>query len=99
MPSLATTQQSSMQHVVEHGIGALLVFEYLYFLLQEKTGRSLRRCLAFAVNEYQTSNVKANVHQLIKAAFMEHGHNIDILCPILVDIARNNQMLKRGNRE
>ncbi|KAI6151543.1 hypothetical protein BKA82DRAFT_1006718 [Pisolithus tinctorius] len=98
MPSLATTPQSSMQHVVEHGIGALLVFEYSYFLLQAETGMTSQQCWAFAVRAYQTSDVKAKVHQLIQAAFMEHGEDMKNLCPILVDIAQENQMSKSEHR-
>ncbi|KAI6141982.1 hypothetical protein BKA82DRAFT_746084 [Pisolithus tinctorius] len=64
-----------------------------------KTGRTLQQDLAFAVNEYQTSDVKANVHHLIEAAFIEHGENIENLCPILVHIAKENQMSKRGSRK
>lgn len=95
MPMLSASMTSSMKFVVEHGIGCLLVFEYLHFLFQGKNGtRYLEEDLAVAVRAYQISGVQANVHQLIEAAFQEHGEDVENLCPILVDVARKNQMSK-----
>ncbi|KIO12043.1 hypothetical protein M404DRAFT_994085, partial [Pisolithus tinctorius Marx 270] len=96
MPTLSTSKKYSMKFVVEHGIGCTLVFEYLYFLLQARQGRShFQADLTVAVTEYQTSGVQANVNQHIEAAFQEYGEDVEILCPILVDIARENQMSKK----
>ncbi|KAI6025421.1 hypothetical protein EDC04DRAFT_239102 [Pisolithus marmoratus] len=75
--------------------GAVLVFEYLYFSLQGKEdGHDLQEDLTLAVKKYETSGVHANVQKHINAAFQEHGEDVEILCPILVDIAKQNQMCK-----
>ncbi|KAI6035734.1 hypothetical protein EDC04DRAFT_2193876 [Pisolithus marmoratus] len=40
MPTLSYSMKYSMQYTAEHGIGAILVLEYLYFLLQVKDQRN-----------------------------------------------------------
>ncbi|KAI6104561.1 hypothetical protein EDD16DRAFT_1637176, partial [Pisolithus croceorrhizus] len=68
--------------------GAILLFEYLYFLLQVKTvGNDLQENLNFIVEKYQSSGIHAKVNKLIQEAFKMHGNNVEILSPILVDIA------------
>ncbi|KAI6044086.1 hypothetical protein EDC04DRAFT_3087650 [Pisolithus marmoratus] len=67
MPTLVTPKQSSMQHVVEYGIGS----------------RSLQENLTYATKQYQTSGVQANVHKLTNAVFEKYGDDAGILCPLL----------------
>ncbi|KAI5990567.1 hypothetical protein F5J12DRAFT_475985 [Pisolithus orientalis] len=83
MPKLSPLMQSSMKFIAQHGIGAILVFEYLYFLLQGKGRKGdLQENLTLAVKHYQTS------------AFQEHGENVEVLCSIFLDIAKKNQISK-----
>lgn len=84
-----------MKFIIEHSIGAILVFEYLYFLLQRKGDKhAFQEDLNLAVKTYEASGVCANVHQHISAAFQEHGQDVEHLCPILVHIVTENQMSK-----
>ncbi|KAI6162610.1 hypothetical protein EDD17DRAFT_1573587, partial [Pisolithus thermaeus] len=93
MPTFSNSIPHSMQSIAENGIGAILVFEYLYFLLQEKAGgNDLQEDLNFIVEKYQSSGIQAKVNKLIQEAFKVHGNNVEILCPILVDIALQNQL-------
>ncbi|KAI6138111.1 hypothetical protein BKA82DRAFT_1004639, partial [Pisolithus tinctorius] len=95
IPHLSLSKKSSMKYIAQHGIGAILVFEYLYFLLQDKAREGdLQDNLTQAVKQYQTSGVHDNVNKLIDRAFQEHGEDVEVLCPILVDIAKENQMSK-----
>ncbi|KAI6148778.1 hypothetical protein BKA82DRAFT_992678 [Pisolithus tinctorius] len=82
---------------MEHGIGSILVFEYLYFLLQINEGScdDVEECLILAVKEYQMSGIQATVIDLIAAGLQTHGQNIGALCNVLVDIAKANQMSKK----
>ncbi|KAI6140828.1 hypothetical protein BKA82DRAFT_4362745 [Pisolithus tinctorius] len=93
MPTLAISPQPSMQFIAEHGIGSVLVFEYLYFLLQaNKLNSDLQTDLNLAVTTYQTSGLQATVAKLITAAFQQHGEDVEALTPILAGIAKENQM-------
>lgn len=99
MPMLSTSRQYSMQYIAEHGIGSVLVFEYLYFLLQVKNGSNhIQEDLTLAVEEYQRSGVHAKVNKLIQAAFAQYGQDVKTLCPILLQIAKENQLSKMLNR-
>lgn len=93
MPILSISMPPEMKSLVEHGIGSIIVFEYLYFLLQVKN-RDEQRSLTLAAEEYQKSGRQHIVCKQIEAVFQEHGENVKILCPILVDIAKQNQMSK-----
>ncbi|KAI6110681.1 hypothetical protein EDD16DRAFT_1609975 [Pisolithus croceorrhizus] len=96
MSPLSTSLQSPMMYIVEHGIGSILVFEYMYFLLQVNPDeKNVEKHFKIAVKEYQTSGVQAKVIALIAVAFQEHGENVEVLCPILVNIAKENQMSKK----
>ncbi|KAI6094772.1 hypothetical protein F5141DRAFT_835906 [Pisolithus sp. B1] len=80
--------------------GAVLVFEYLYFLLQARNGRQdLQEDLTSAVEQYQSSGTCAKVNTLIQEAFEKYGDNVDVLCPILVHIAQQNQLSKMLNHK
>ncbi|KIK14515.1 hypothetical protein PISMIDRAFT_687869 [Pisolithus microcarpus 441] len=95
IPTFSTTMQYSRQCIAEDGVGAILVFEYLYFLLQEKDGsNSLQEDLNLAAEEYKSSGIHAKVNKLIQAAFQNHGDDVETLCPILVKIAQQNQLSK-----
>ncbi|KIN93614.1 hypothetical protein M404DRAFT_487612 [Pisolithus tinctorius Marx 270] len=97
MPTLSPSLRSPMKYVVEHGIGSIIVFEYLYFLLQVNQAHQddVAKHLTMAVKEYQVSGVQAKVLALIAAAFQEHGENVEVLCPILLGIAKENHMSKK----
>ncbi|KIK17282.1 hypothetical protein PISMIDRAFT_685397 [Pisolithus microcarpus 441] len=95
IPTFSTTMQCSRQCIAEDGVGAILVFEYLYFLLQVKDGRNgLQEDLNLAAKEYKRSGIHAKVNKLIQEAFQNHGDDVEILCPILVKIAQQNQLCK-----
>ncbi|KAI6019406.1 hypothetical protein PISMIDRAFT_682696 [Pisolithus microcarpus 441] len=80
--------------------GTLLVFEYLYFLLQVPAGREgIQEDLNLAAKEYQSSGIHAKVNKLIQEALQSHGDNVEILCLILVKIAQQNQLSKMLNRK
>lgn len=79
---------------MEQGIGSLIVFEYLYFLLQVNQANQddVEKHFTVAVQEYLVSGVQAKVIALIAAVFQEHGENVGALCPKLVEIAQENKM-------
>ncbi|KAI6113984.1 hypothetical protein F5141DRAFT_684951 [Pisolithus sp. B1] len=73
--------------------GSILVFEYLYFLLQARNAQnSLQEHLTLAVEAYQSSGVHTKVSMLIQTAFQKYGEDVETLCPILVNIAEENQL-------
>ncbi|KAI6097634.1 hypothetical protein EDD16DRAFT_596921 [Pisolithus croceorrhizus] len=90
----------SLQYIAEQGLGAILVFEYLYFLLQVQGGwDNLQDSLTLAVKEYQSSGTHAKVNESIQKAFEKYGDNVDNLCPVLVHIAKENQLSKMISRK
>ncbi|KIK13268.1 hypothetical protein PISMIDRAFT_688848 [Pisolithus microcarpus 441] len=98
IPTFSTTMQYSKQCIAENGIGAILVFEYLYFLMQVKDERNdLQEDMNLAVEEYKSSGIHAKVNKLIQEAFQNHDDDVEILCPILVKIAQQNQLCKDGH--
>ncbi|KAI6011024.1 hypothetical protein BKA83DRAFT_4396980 [Pisolithus microcarpus] len=98
IPTFSTSKQYSRQYIAENGIGAILVFEYLYFLLQVTAGRKdIQEDLNLAAQEYQSSCIHANVNKLIQEAFQSHSDNVEVLCPILVKIAHQNRLSKMLN--
>ncbi|KAI5991981.1 hypothetical protein EDC04DRAFT_1328295 [Pisolithus marmoratus] len=48
--------------------------------------------LDLAIAEYQTSGITESVCKLINEAFQQHGNNIQILPPILLQVAQEKQM-------
>ncbi|KAI6103364.1 hypothetical protein F5141DRAFT_1065201 [Pisolithus sp. B1] len=61
----------------------------------DNNGRNdLQKDLTSAVEKYQGSGIHAKVNTLIQEAFDKYGNNVDVLCPILVDIAQQNQLSK-----
>ncbi|KAI6013898.1 hypothetical protein EDC04DRAFT_680293 [Pisolithus marmoratus] len=100
MPTLSNSMQHSLQFTAEHGIGAILVLEYFYFLVQDKDARNdLQAALDLSVAEYQTSGTRESVCKHINEAFQAHGENVDILCPILLQVAKEKQMSRTMNRK
>ncbi|KAI6008592.1 hypothetical protein EDC04DRAFT_2610894 [Pisolithus marmoratus] len=79
MPALSTSVQHTMRYIAEHGI-------------VEEDQQDFQRFLTMAVEEYQTSGVQARVNKLVAVAFQHHGDNAEALCPVLVDIAKENQI-------
>ncbi|KAI6104273.1 hypothetical protein EDD16DRAFT_1699753 [Pisolithus croceorrhizus] len=99
MPTLSTSMQSSMQYVAEHGIGAVLVFEYLYFLLQARNAqRGLQEYLNLAIQTYQSSGIHDQVNKLIQEAFQKYGEDVETLSPVFVGIAEENKLSKMLNK-
>ncbi|KAI6103440.1 hypothetical protein F5141DRAFT_1065254 [Pisolithus sp. B1] len=95
IPTFSSSMQYSRQSIAENGIGVILVLEYLYFLLQVKTGKpDIQKDLNLAVEKYKSSGIHAKVNVLIQAAFEKHGDDTEILCPTLVEIAQLNQLCK-----
>ncbi|KIN97617.1 hypothetical protein M404DRAFT_889515 [Pisolithus tinctorius Marx 270] len=96
--TLSTSQQCPLQALAEHGIGCVIVFEFLFFQLQVKDGGTnrmdLQQDLTVIVRKYQKSGVQSTVIACIAEAFQQHGENVDDLCPTLVGIAQANQMSK-----
>ncbi|KAI6159460.1 hypothetical protein EDD17DRAFT_906600 [Pisolithus thermaeus] len=80
--------------------GAILVFEYLCFLLQVQCGvDSLQESLTLVVKEYQNSGIQTKVNESIQKAFVKYGDNVDNLCLVLMHIAKENQLSKMLNRK
>ncbi|KAI6018020.1 hypothetical protein PISMIDRAFT_688843 [Pisolithus microcarpus 441] len=95
MPTLSSSVLYSRQYIAEQGLGSILVFEYLYFLLQVQNGRNnMQDSLTLAVKEYQSSGIHAKVNESIQKAFEKYGNNVDHLCHTLVHIAKKNQLSK-----
>ncbi|KAI6018549.1 hypothetical protein BKA83DRAFT_4313311, partial [Pisolithus microcarpus] len=94
MPMLSSSMWYSRHYYAELGLGSILVFEYLYFLLQMQDGRNnLQESLTLAVKEYQSSGIHTKVNKSIQTAFEHYGDSMDDLCPILLHIAKENQLL------
>ncbi|KAI6095326.1 hypothetical protein EDD16DRAFT_760710 [Pisolithus croceorrhizus] len=53
---------------------------------------NLQESLTLAVKEYQSSGIHAKVNESIQKAFEKYGDNVDNLCPVLVHIAKENQL-------
>ncbi|KAI6008887.1 hypothetical protein F5J12DRAFT_57838 [Pisolithus orientalis] len=98
IPELYTSQLHPLKALVEHGIGCVIVFEYLFFQLQVKDRGTIRedlqQDLTLIVQKYQKSGVQEIVNACIAEAFQQHGDRVDDLCPMLVGIAQANQMCK-----
>ncbi|KIO00938.1 hypothetical protein M404DRAFT_745771 [Pisolithus tinctorius Marx 270] len=98
IPKLCTSQLHPLKTIVEHGIGCVIVFEYLFFQLQVKdrgpTRKDFQQDLTLIVQKYQKSGVQEIVNACIAEAFQQHGERVDDLCPLLAGIAWANQMCK-----
>ncbi|KAI5984577.1 hypothetical protein F5J12DRAFT_77158 [Pisolithus orientalis] len=101
IPALSTSQQHPLKALVEHGIGCVIVFEYLFFQLQVKdrgtTRGDLPQHLTLIVQKYQKSGVQEIVNACIAEAFQQHGEWVDDLYPKLVGMAQAqaHQMSKK----
>ena len=71
-------------------IGCVLIFEYLFFLLQSNKDES--HILKLAINTYQQSGIQATVVNSLQNAIQQHGDDYDILFKVIIDIVLNNQM-------
>ena len=71
-------------------IGCILIFEYLYFLLQ--CNKNPGPALELAVNTYQHSGIQATVINSLQTVIQQHGDDHDTLCKVIIDIIVNNQM-------
>ncbi|KAI6004570.1 hypothetical protein EDC04DRAFT_1015076 [Pisolithus marmoratus] len=100
MPTLSNSKEYSLQYTAEQGIGAILILEYLYFVLQVKDQRNdFQVALDLAVHVYQTSGTRDSVCKLINEAFQQHGEDVEILCPILLQVAKEKQMSRMMTRQ
>ncbi|KAI6006295.1 hypothetical protein F5J12DRAFT_114517 [Pisolithus orientalis] len=99
IPTLSMSRQPSLMALAEHGIGCVIVFEYLFFQLQVTDGGTTRQDvqqdLTVIVRTYQKSGVQNTVIACIAEAFQQHGESVDDLCAMLVGIAQANQMSKK----
>ncbi|KAI5996452.1 hypothetical protein F5J12DRAFT_772683 [Pisolithus orientalis] len=99
IPTLSTSREPSLKALAEHGIGCVIVFEYLFFQSQVKdegtARKDLQQDLTVIVRKYQESGVQDIVNTCITEAFQQHGESVDDLCPVLVGIAQANQMSKK----
>ena len=71
--------------------GCILVFEYSYFLLQNK---DVSNALELALKEYKRSGTQAAVLRALKHAIKEHANDHQALQDIIFDIILANQMCK-----
>ncbi|KAI6138891.1 hypothetical protein BKA82DRAFT_4342769 [Pisolithus tinctorius] len=78
--------------IAEHGVYCLLIFEYCYFLLQNGKAPKKKDVIALAVKDYKSSGIKGTIHQAIKSAVQQHGHNLEDLCQTLVQIILENRL-------
>ena len=75
-------------------VGCILVFEYLYFLLQSNKDEK-HASLELAINTYHTSGTQATVANSLQNAIDQHyGDNHDTLSRAIIDIILSNQMCK-----
>ena len=72
--------------------GCILIFEYLYFLLQ--SNKNQRHTLELAINTYQNSEIQATVINSLQNAIHQFEDDHDILSMVIIDIILNNQMCK-----
>ena len=71
-------------------IGCVLIFEYLFFLLQSNKDEC--HILKLAINTYQQSGLQANVVHSLRDVIQQHGDDYDTLEKVIIDIVLNNQM-------
>ena len=72
--------------------GCILIFEYLYFLLQ--SNKNQRHTLELAINTYQKSGIQATVINSLQDAIHQYENDHDTLSKVIIDIIINNQMCK-----
>ena len=73
--------------------GCILIFEYLYFLLQSNN-LNQRHTLELAIDTYQKSGTQATVSNSLQDAIHQHENNHDTLSKVIIDIIVDNQMCK-----
>ena len=72
--------------------GCILVFEYLYFLLQS-SNNDPEHALKLAVDTYQSSGTQATVISSLQDAIQQYGNDHDTLLDrVIIDIILHNQM-------
>ena len=74
----------------QYSIGCILIFEYLYFLLQ--SNKHPRHALELVVNTYQNSGIQTTVINSLQNVIQQHGDDHDTLSKVIIDIIVNNQM-------
>ncbi|KAL4073035.1 hypothetical protein V8B97DRAFT_1956512 [Scleroderma yunnanense] len=84
---------SSMDMLILHGVGCILVFEYSYFLMQNN-GQA-KDAFNLAVKEYQKSGTQSAVLKALQHAIQEHGNNCATLQKVIIDIILENCMSKK----
>ncbi|KAI6111872.1 hypothetical protein EDD16DRAFT_1710209 [Pisolithus croceorrhizus] len=81
----------TIQSMIEHAIGCLLVVELSFFLMQTK-GHVWKEVLSLAVKEYKTSNMDVSVSQGVKAILHDYSGNMDGLCDSIITVIVENHM-------
>ncbi|KAL4073062.1 hypothetical protein V8B97DRAFT_304628 [Scleroderma yunnanense] len=84
---------SSMNMLILHGVGCILVFEYSYFLIQNN-GQAYN-AFNVAVKEYQKSGTQSAVLKALQHAIQEHGSDCATLQKVIIDIILENSMSKK----
>ncbi|KAI6112891.1 hypothetical protein F5141DRAFT_1063214 [Pisolithus sp. B1] len=93
MPPLpnAVEKFPTVQSLVEHAIGCLLVAEYSYFLMQHND-HVWKEVLSLAVEEYAASNKQDSVSMDVKAVLHDYSGDMDGLCDSIIKVTVNNRM-------
>ncbi|KAI6156499.1 hypothetical protein EDD17DRAFT_1512315 [Pisolithus thermaeus] len=77
--------------------GKAFRFMLLNMALARNAQNGLQEHLTLAVEAYQSSGVHTKVSMLIQTAFQKYGEDVETLCPILVNIAEENQLCMMVN--
>ena len=72
--------------------GCILIFEYLYFLLQ--SNKDGRHSLDLAINTFQNSGTQATVINSLQDVIQQYGDNHDTLSKAIISIIIDNRMCK-----
>ncbi|KAI6144654.1 hypothetical protein BKA82DRAFT_4358429 [Pisolithus tinctorius] len=75
----------TLQSMVEHAIGCLLVAEHSYFSMQQ--GHHLwQEVLTLAAKEYENPSIHMAISTAVKAAVHDHSSDMDGLCEAIINI-------------
>ncbi|KIK21921.1 hypothetical protein PISMIDRAFT_680882 [Pisolithus microcarpus 441] len=81
----------TLQSIVEHAIGCLLVAEHSFFLMQQNHS-AWKEVLTLAVKEYGASNMQLSVSKVVGAIFHQCNGDMNGLCDGIIKIVGENRM-------
>ncbi|KAI6116634.1 hypothetical protein EDD16DRAFT_1708297 [Pisolithus croceorrhizus] len=84
----------TVQSMVEHAIGCLLVAELSFFLMEHKD-HVWKEVLSLAVKEYKTSNMHVSVSKDVKAILHDYSGDMDGLCDSIIKVIVENRMTNK----